>query len=134
MSRRGPYSRAGKFNAQPTTVDNIRFASKAEARRYAELKLLEKAGEIARLERQPVFPIYGYKQLGSGESTHVCNYVADFGYYDVRAKVQVIEDVKGVRTPVYRLKRKLVEAQYDFTITEIGNGRRSVAQPPKDAQ
>ena len=46
-----------KYGAIRTTVDGVTFASKAEARRYAELKLLEQAGEIKGLELQPKFDI-----------------------------------------------------------------------------
>ena len=108
-----------KYHAKPTIVDGIRFASKAEARRYSELKMLEKAGEIERLDLQPKFPL-----VVSG--LRVGTYIADFRYYRVlnrnaRTTItsQVVEDVKGVKTPVYRLKKKIVEALYPVTITEV---------------
>src|SRR3990167_5299112 len=68
-------SRPSKYRNVATTVDGIRFASKAEARRYTELKLLERAGEIISLRRQVAFPI-----AINGE--HVCHYVADFEYQE----------------------------------------------------
>jgi hypothetical protein len=45
-------------------------------------------------------------------------YIADFTYFEKDGQ-QVIEDVKGVRTPVYRLKKKIIEAEYGIAITEI---------------
>lgn len=109
---------AHKYHAKPTTVDNIRFASKAEARRYAELKMLEKAGEIQDLELQPRFEL-----IVAGKKVGV--YVADFRYRRMTpssctfAYKPTIEDVKGMKTPVYKLKKKMVEAQYGIQITEV---------------
>lgn len=103
--------RRGKYNAKKTEVDGRAFDSRAEARRYSELCLLEKANELFNLECQPKFDI---KVNGQ----HICNYIADFKYR-TRSGIIVWEDVKGVKTPVYRLKKKLVEAQYGITITEI---------------
>ena len=103
-----------KYRAIPTVVDGIRFASKAEAKHYGELKILEAAGDIKDLELQPEYPI-----IVNG--IRVAIYRADFRYMD-RTKhgvIQVIEDVKGMRTPVYKLKKKLVEALYGITITEV---------------
>lgn len=99
-----------KYKAVRTVVDGIAFASKKEARRYSELRLLERAGEIRSLQLQPSFPIVinGVK---------VCNYVADFGYVDHKGN-PVVEDVKGVRTPVYRLKKRLVKAVHGVDIHE----------------
>jgi hypothetical protein len=112
--------RRNKFGAVPTVVENIRFHSKKEARRYQELRLLEKAGEIRNLEIQPTFPLYVAK--GDGVPAHVADYVSDFRYFDVRAGSQRIEDVKGGRatkTPIYRLKKRMVEALYGIEITEV---------------
>lgn len=99
-----------KYNAIKTEVDGFIFDSKAEARRYSELKLLEKVGEIKDLQLQALFPVFVNGKL-------ICHYLADFTYHD--KGVYVVEDVKGVKTPVYRLKKKLVEALYNITITEV---------------
>jgi len=92
-----------KYKAVKTEVDGIMFDSKREAARYMELRLLERAGEIKNLELQPAFEcrIDGKK---------ICTYKADFRYFT--AKECVVEDVKGMKTPVYRLKKKLVEALF----------------------
>ena len=99
----------GKYNAVKTVVDGITFDSKKEAARYAELNLLERAGEITCLTLQPRFDI-----IIKGK--FCCFYKADFKYFT--AETCVIEDVKGMKTPMYRLKKKLVEAQYGIKITE----------------
>ena len=112
-----------KYRNIKTVVDGITFDSKKEAARYGQLKLMEKAGEIAELELQPKFQmvVNGVK-LGS--------YIGDFQYNeyltpkakrpkDEHDRVSVVEDVKGVKTPVYNLKKKLVKALYGIEIREI---------------
>lgn len=93
-----------KYRAQRTYCANGHWhPSKAEAKRCDELHILQRAGEISRLEFEPAFPI-------SINGVKVCTYKADFSYFTNESRV--IEDVKGVLTPVYRLKKKLVEAFY----------------------
>jgi hypothetical protein len=99
-----------KYNARRTEVDGITFHSRREAKRYAELKLMERAGEIRDLILQPEYPVV------VGADKHVCTYIADFAYkHGARL---MVEDCKGFRTPTYRLKKKLVEALYGIEITE----------------
>lgn len=107
-----PDKRRSKYGAVKTVIDGLTFDSKAEARRYNELQLLLRAGEITRLEMQPRirFMLDGAVMF---------TYVADFRYYDLRLHQEVVEDVKGVRTAVYKLKRKLIQAQHGITITEV---------------
>jgi hypothetical protein len=103
-------TRRHKYGAQKTVVDGITFASKAEAARYGELRMLERGKAIRDLTLQPRFPlVVNGRKVGT--------YVADFAYHGAD-DVRVVEDVKGVRTPVYLLKRKLFEALYGLTITE----------------
>jgi len=102
-------NRTGKYNAKKTVVDGITFDSKKEARRYSELKLLEKCGEIHSLELQPRFDL-----IVNGAK---CGYYkADFRYTE-KSK-EIVEDCKGFKTPVYRLKKKLVKAIYGVDILE----------------
>lgn len=111
-----------KFNAKATVVDGIRFASQKEARRYQELKLLERASEITHLVLQPRFDLWAAKPLDRGFRDVACvgAYVADFQYRDQRAGGHtVVEDVKGMKTPLYRLKKKMAEACYGIEIREI---------------
>lgn len=110
-----------KYGAKRTTVDGITFASKAEARHYAELKLREKAGEIKDLELQPKFPLMVPRRGHGGpwDREVVGHYIADFRYREGPTGVLRVVDVKGMKTPVYRLKKKMVEAIYGITITEV---------------
>lgn len=111
----GPLKRIGrqsKYRAQPMTIRGRRFASKREGRRYLILEHLQQAGKIEGLELQPRYPcvVNGVK---------VCVWIGDFRYVDKATTKVVIEDAKGYRTPLYRLKKKLVEALYSITITEV---------------
>lgn len=106
-----PGTKISKYSAIRTEVDGITFASKREAARYQELKLLQRGGMISNLELQPVFPII-INGVRCGK------YIADFAYFDGAARIT--EDVKGMKTPVYRLKKKIVEALYPgLVIREI---------------
>ena len=111
--------RAHKYGAVATVVDGVRFASKAEARRYAELKLLEQAGEIRELELQPRFPLFVPVKGRATLHQQVGAYVADFRYRQGPRGVLVVEDVKGVKTAVYRLKKRMVETTYGIEIREV---------------
>ena len=97
--------RRNKFGNVATVVDGIRFDSKAEAKRYGELRILERAGEITGLTCQPKFEIV---VLGK----KVATYRGDFQYRDAAAHRTVIEDVKGVQTEAFKIKWALLQTLY----------------------
>jgi len=99
--------RTHKFAAKKTMVDGIVFPSKKEARRYSELKLLERAGKIKHLRRQVPYKI-----------VIDTRYVADFVYVDCFDGAEIVEDVKGYKTREYLRKKKLMAAQHGITIRE----------------
>lgn len=104
-----------KYANRKVELDGRKFDSKAEADRFAQLKLRERIGEIADIECQPRFDI-----IANG--VKVAFYKADFRYRVVATGAVVIEDVKSAITrkePLYRLKKKLVEALHGVVITEI---------------
>ena len=105
-----------KYHARKTTFDGITFDSASEASRYAELKMLEKNGEITDLRRQVPFVLLDDYVI-SGKKKRGIKYVADFVYFE--DGIEHIEDVKGILTPVYKLKKKMFEARYGKTIEEI---------------
>ena len=107
--------RRSKFNAIPTTVDGIKFPSKREAKRWGELRLLEKAGKITGLRRQVPFNLVVCLE-GPGTRTTIGKYIADFVYFEDRKPV--VEDCKGFRTALYRRSKKHMEAQYGIQIRE----------------
>jgi hypothetical protein len=106
-----------KYGNKAVAVDGIMFASKREAKRYKELYLLLKCGKISALELQKKFVLQPpYKK--NGKSIREIAYVADFVYFDkVRNKV-IVEDAKGYRTDVYKLKKKMLEFVYPELIIE----------------
>lgn len=106
-----------KYSAQKTVVDGITFDSRAEARRYQTLKLLERAGQIKDLKLQVRFDLIGRQKMG-GRTLPPVFYKADFTYL-TRDDRYVVEDVKGAITPVYRLKRRLMLDRYGIEIAEV---------------
>ncbi len=98
-----------KYRARPTVVDDIRFASLKEARRYGELKLLEQIGAIQGLTLQENF------SLEVGE-IKICDYRSDFCYIE-NGKI-VVEDCKGYRTREYKIKKQLMLACHGIEIKE----------------
>jgi len=107
-----------KYFSKKTTVDNIKFASKKEANRYIELKMLLKVGKIKDLKLQPVFELQP-KFKKNNKVYRAIKYIADFKYVDKEGNI-IIEDTKGKKTRDYIIKKKLFEYKYrDLTITEI---------------
>lgn len=105
-----------KYHNSRTVVDNIKFDSKKEASRYLELKMLEKAKKISNLELQVPFELVPAIKI-NGRMNRKVVYVADFVYLDENGK-RVVEDVKGVKTEVYKLKKKLMAWRHKIDILE----------------
>ena len=96
-----------KFNAVRSECDGFKFASKKERKRYLELKMLRQAGEVLFFQMQTPWHLPGNVK-----------YLLDFQVYWSNGEMS-FEDVKGIRTPMYILKKKQVEQLYPITITEI---------------
>ena len=94
-------------------MDGITFDSKKEASRWCELKLLERAGLIRDLTRQRRIELI--PKVGRHRARY---YVADFEYLDTETGKMVLEDVKGVHTQVYELKKAIIRWRYGIEITE----------------
>lgn len=108
-----------KYKAKKAVVDGIVFDSRKEAKRYTELKKLEEKGIIRDLSLQVQFellPSFVIVIDGKKKKRRPITYIADFVYY--RDDEKVIEDVKGLRTPVYKIKKKLFEYKFKTTIKE----------------
>ena len=98
-----------KYKNKKTQVDMYVFDSAREAKRYKELKLLERVGEISNLELQPRFILQdSFKK--NGRTYRKIEYVADFKYIE-KGKI-IVEDVKGIQTDVFKIKHKLFEKIY----------------------
>lgn len=106
-----------KYGAKRTEVDGITFDSKKESERYRELKILERANEIYDLEIQPRFELQEGYEI-NGRRVRKIEYVADFSYRDAKTRELVVEDAKGHRTDVYKIKKKLFEHKYGIEILE----------------
>jgi hypothetical protein len=114
-----------KYNAKKTMVDGIVFDSVKEAKRWQELRKLEKAGEISHLERQPKFYLYGkdgpvlIRSQGYPNGRRAV-WKGDFAYFCSIRNKRICEDVKGFRTQIFILKKAVVEACYPgLEIVEI---------------
>lgn len=107
------FYRQNKFGNRKTTIDGITFDSAKEARRYSELKIMQRAGLISDLKIQPRFELIpSFKK--NGETFRKTEYVADFSYTE--KGIEIVEDVKSEITrahPVYKIKRKLLHFKYD---------------------
>lgn len=100
-----------KYHATKVELDGITFDSKKEAKRYDELKVLEKLKVISNLRLQVPYVLIEKSQYGRS-----IKYLADFVY--TRNGETVVEDCKGMRTPVYRLKKRLMAEKYGIIILE----------------
>ena len=106
-----------KYNNKKAVINGITFHSQKEGLRYIELKQMEKNKKILNLILQPKFAIIvnGIK---------ICTYIADFSYIkrNTRGKEDypenIVEDVKGFKTSIYRLKKKLMKAVLGIEILE----------------
>lgn len=103
--------RRNKFGAKKTTVNGVRFDSKWESERWAELQLLERAGKIVGLQRQIKFPLVVNGKL-------ICTYIADFLWTDPETRETVVSDAKSpaTLTPEFRIKMKLLEALHGLVV------------------
>ncbi len=105
-----PIKKRSKYGNKKTVVGKHVFDSKKEAKRYIELSQMERDGGIVGLILQPPYT-FDYNGV------RICSYVADFAYVTKDGEY-VVEDVKGFKTGIYRLKKKLMRAFYGITIKE----------------
>ena len=109
--------RKHKYHAKKCEVDGIVFDSYKEARRYQELKLLQRAGKISGLTLQPEFVLQEAFER-DGKKYRAIKYVADFQY--VQDGKVVVEDTKGYKTKEYLIKRKMFLKNYpDIEFREL---------------
>lgn len=94
------------------------FDSKKEHNRYHELKLLEQAKKITELRLQVPFELLAKYEI-NGKKRRGISYIADFVYIDIETGKYVVEDVKGMKTQVYKIKKKLFESKYGVEIREV---------------
>lgn len=107
--------RTNKYHAKKTVVDGMTFDSRREADRYLVLKRMEKDGDIEDLRRQVRYELVPAFDV-DGKHYRPIFYTADFVY--TTSGKEVVEDVKGMRTDVYKLKSKLFALRYGMSIKE----------------
>lgn len=109
----------GVAEKQDRTYNGITFMSKKEMDRYKELLLLCHTGEIIGLKRQPKFVLQGSFEY-NGKTERAINYIGDFLYINSKGEM-IVEDVKGMKTPVYEIKRKMFLKIYgnDYIFREV---------------
>lgn len=109
--------RQTKYGNRTVNLNGERFDSHKEARRYGELVLLQRSGQITGLERQVRFELIPAQYRDKKCVERAVHYVADFVYYEAGEKV--VEDAKGYRTKDYILKRKLMLMVHNIRIKEV---------------
>ena len=125
--------RQRKYGNRKTTIGGKEFDSRKEAQRYQELRLLERAGRISNLRLQVKYVLIPTQRASSFELyksgpkkgmrkpgkvlENECAYIADFVY--THDGSEIVEDAKGMRTSVYRIKRKLMLERYGIQIQEV---------------
>ena len=119
--------RRSKYGARRTTVDGIMFHSAGEARRWQELKLLERGRAVYDLRRQVPFDLVAWARPGEVTRSHLIgSFIADFVY--IENGEQIVEDFKGIITPLARWKLKHFRAQYGVKVRITGAASRKLAR------
>jgi hypothetical protein len=113
-----PWGRRNKYGVAPvadrTDADGVVHASKAQMIRWQKLQQWQQLGHIKNLRREVAYPLHA-----GDPPVKICSYIADHVFEDAEGRIQV-EDVKGVLTPEFKLKRKLMRAEYGIEIVLIG--------------
>ena len=112
------YQRYNKYKNKKICIDNHIFDSKKESEEYLRLKVLEKQGLIKDLELQKEYLLQD-KFVINGKTRRKITYRADFSYISTEDDKLHVVDVKGFRTDLYKLKKKLFEYKYNIEIEEI---------------
>lgn len=107
-----------KYHSRKVTLDGIEFDSHREARRYRDLSLLQRAGEISDLRTQVKYTLVPAQKKPSGGTERAVTYTADFVYRD-KAGREIVEDAKGVRTQQYIIRRKLMLFVHGIEVREV---------------
>ena len=111
--------KVSKFGNRKTVFNGEVFDSLKEANRYRELLILQRTGKIKDLDRQVKFTLLPSQKDANGKTIErPINYYADFVYTDTATNKRIVEDVKGMRTDAYILKRKIMLAWFGIRIKE----------------
>ena len=108
-----------KYRNRKVVTEDGTFDSVKELRRWQELKLLQKAGEIYELQRQVPFVVVPQQKDGKKVIEREVKYIADFTYRNRSDNRLVVEDTKGMKTREYIIKRKLLLYRFGIRIVEV---------------
>ncbi len=117
LSKNIDYKRS-KYKNKKTTCDGIEFDSKKERNHYLKLKAMKEVGLIKNLELQKEY-ILQEKFVLNGKTRRKITYKADFSYITTEDDKLHVVDVKGFKTEVYKLKKKLFEYKYKIELEEV---------------
>lgn len=113
---------ASKYGNKKVTYDGIEFDSKKEARRYAQLLILKRGGNITDLQTQVPYELVPNQKI-DGKTARGVKYIADFVYYDLEKQQQVVEDVKGYKRgsayQIFQIKKKLMKFIHNIDVREV---------------
>lgn len=113
------YKKYNKYKNKKVIIDGISFDSEKEGKRYLELKSMQQFGLIKDLELQKVYELQPSFRKNN-KTYRKITYKADFSYLDIEREQIVVEDVKGFKTEVYKIKKKMFEYKYpELTLKEI---------------
>lgn len=108
-----------KYRNEPTEVDGIKFDSKAEARRWLDLRVMQRAGLIRDLQRQVRYELVPEVERPGGGKERPIHYIADFVYVEAKTGKTIVEDVKGASPDVWVIKRKLMLWRHGIEVLEV---------------
>lgn len=111
-----------KYGNRKMELDGHLFDSQKEARRYQELRYMLRVGLIKDLKLQEPFELIPAQKRNGRVIERVCKYIADFAYYEKQwdgSWKYVVEDAKGFRTDVFKIKKKLMLQKYNIEIREV---------------
>jgi hypothetical protein len=106
-----------KYHSRKLEVDGYAFDSQAEGKRYQQLKLMERAGQIRLLEVHPTYELQPAFKDREGKTVRAIAYEADFSY--IEGGERVVEDVKGMETKDYKLKAKMFRYRYSALVYRV---------------
>lgn len=109
---------SSKYGNKKVYIGGEVFDSQREYNRWCELLLLQRAGKISGLRRQPRFLLIPAMRDSHG-AVRATYYIADFIYTDTEKREVVVEDAKGFKTDVYKLKKKMMLDKYHIEVQEV---------------
>lgn len=107
----------GKYKNRKCSYNGLRFDSVKECKYYILLEARQARGEISNLQTQVKYLLQPAFKLNN-KTVRAVYYIADFVYYDQSGTIHVV-DTKGVKTDVYKLKKKLFQFKYNQDIEEV---------------